>query len=106
MLNIRSRAGSCFASMKASMSGWSQRIVAIMAPRRDPADITVRHMESQQSMKVSGPEASDPTPFTSAPFGRMVEKSWPMPPPCCMVSAAPRNSSKMPAMLSGIVPKT
>ena len=33
-LNMRSRPGSRFASMKASMSGWSQRRVAIIAPRR------------------------------------------------------------------------
>ena len=74
-LNIRSRAASCLAAMKSSMSGWSQRIVAIMAPRREPADMIVRHMASQTSMKLSGPEASAATPFTSAPLGRMVEKS-------------------------------
>ena len=61
--------------MNSSMSGWSQRIVAIIAPRRLPADMTVRHMASHTSMKVSGPEASAATPFTSAPFGRIVEKS-------------------------------
>jgi hypothetical protein len=33
-LNMRSLPGSRFASMKASMSGWSQRNVAIIAPRR------------------------------------------------------------------------
>ena len=74
-LNIRSRAGSRLASMNASMSGWSQRMVAIMAPRRDPADMIVRHIASHTSMKESGPEASAATPFTSAPRGRMVEKS-------------------------------
>jgi hypothetical protein len=35
----------------------------------------VRHIASQTSMKLKGPEASAATPFTSAPFGRMVEKS-------------------------------
>ena len=74
-LNILSRAGSDFAVMKASISGWSQRIVAIIAPRRDPADMMVRHIASQTSMNDSGPEASAATPFTSAPLGRMVEKS-------------------------------
>ena len=48
---MRSRAGSFFASMKASISGWSQRIVAIIAPRRLPADMIVRHIASQTSMK-------------------------------------------------------
>ena len=74
-LNMRSRPGSRFASMKASMSGWSQRIVAIIAPRREPALMIVRHMASHTSMNESGPEASAPTPFTGAPFGRRVEKS-------------------------------
>jgi hypothetical protein len=74
-LNILSRPGSRFASMKASISGWSQRKVAIMAPRRWPADMMVRHIASQTSMKVRGPEASAPTPFTGAPLGRSVEKS-------------------------------
>ena len=57
-------------------------------------------------MNDSGPEASAPTPFTGAPCGRSVEKSWPMPPPCCIVSAASRSPSKMPDMSSGIVPMT
>ena len=61
--------------MKSSISGWSQRIVAIIAPRRDPADMIVLHMASQTSMKDSGPEASAATPLTSAPLGRIVEKS-------------------------------
>ena len=57
------------------MSGWSQRSVAIIAPRRLPADMIVRHMLSQTSMNDSGPEASAPTPRTGAPWGRRVEKS-------------------------------
>ena len=46
-----------------------------MAPRREPALMMVRHIESQTSMKDSGPEASAPTPITGAPCGRKVEKS-------------------------------
>jgi len=57
------------------MSGWSHRIVAIIAPRRLPADMIVRHIASQTSMKDKGPEASAATPWTTAPRGRMVEKS-------------------------------
>ncbi len=75
MLNIRNRAESALAEMKSSISGWSQRIVAIIAPRREPALMIVRHIASHTSMKLSGPEASAATPFTSAPLGRMVEKS-------------------------------
>jgi len=61
--------------MKASISGWSHRDVAIIAPRRAPADMMVRHIASHTSMKDSGPEASAPTPLTGAPFGRSEEKS-------------------------------
>jgi hypothetical protein len=49
--------------------------VPIIAPRRDPADMMVRHIASQTSMKLTGPDASAPTPRTSAPFGLSVEKS-------------------------------
>ena len=66
----------------------------------------VRHIESHTSMKESGPEASAPTPCTGAPIGRRVEKSCPMPPPCCMVSAASFTFSKIDAMSSPIVPMT
>ena len=59
-----------------------------MAPRRDPADMIVRHIASHTSMKLNGPDASAPTPLTGAPLGRSVEKSCPMPPPCCIVRAA------------------
>ena len=74
-LKLRSRPDCRLAAMKSSMSGWSQRIVAIMAPRRAPADMMVRHMASHTSMKDSGPDASAPTPFTAAPFGRSELKS-------------------------------
>src|SRR5476649_2062481 len=77
-----------------------------MAPRREPALMMVRHIESHTSMNESGPEASAPTPFTGAPLGRKVEKSCPMPPPCCMVSAASFTFSKIDAMSSSIVPMT
>ena len=74
-LNIRKRTGSDFAEINCSMSGWSQRIVAIIAPRLDPALMIVRHIESQTSIKESGPEASAATPSTKAPLGLIVEKS-------------------------------
>ena len=54
-LKLRSRPASRLAAMKSSMSGWSQRMVAIMAPRRAPADMMVRHIASHTSMKDSGP---------------------------------------------------
>ena len=67
-MKFRSLAGSAFASMKASISGWSQRIVPIIAPRLAPADMIVLHMASQTSMKLTGPDASAPTPRTWRAF--------------------------------------
>ena len=49
--------------------------VAIIAPRRWPALMMVRHMASHTSMKDKGPEASAPTPSTRRALGRRVEKS-------------------------------
>ena len=58
---MRRRSASRLASMKSSMSGWSTRIVPIIAPLRLPALMIVRHIESHMFMKESGPEASAPT---------------------------------------------
>jgi len=77
-----------------------------MAPRRAPADMMVRHMLSHTSMNDSGPDASAPTPRTGAPLGRSEEKSYPIPPPCCMVSAASRRWSKMLPRSSPMSPMT
>ena len=62
---------------QALMSGWSQRITAIIAPRREPADMTARHIASQMFMKESGPEGHPRRAplITGAPLGRSVEKS-------------------------------
>jgi hypothetical protein len=57
------------------MSAATIRNVAIIAPRRLPADMMVRHIASHTSMNDKGPEASAATPITAAPRGRMVEKS-------------------------------
>ena len=45
------------------MSGWSQRSVAIMAPRRAPVERMVPHMASHTCMNETGPEAMLPTPL-------------------------------------------
>ena len=88
------------------MSGWSHLNVPIIAPRLEPALIIVRHIESHTSIKVKGPEASAPTPITGAPLGLRVEKSYPIPPPCCIVSAASLRCSNIPSILSGMHPIT
>ncbi|MBS1184851.1 MAG: hypothetical protein H6R09_452 [Proteobacteria bacterium] len=74
-LKCRSTAGSRLASTKVSMSGWSQRSVAIIAPRRAPVDSMVAHIASQMCMKETGPEAMLPVAAATMPAGRRVEKS-------------------------------
>ena len=104
-LKLRRRAGSRLASMNASMSGWSQRSVAIMAPRRarrhDGAAHGVPHVHEADRPGGVRPDAGD-----ARPFGRSVEKSWPMPPPCCIVSAASFTASKMAPRSSSTRPMT
>jgi hypothetical protein len=61
--------------MNSSMSGWSQRSTPICAPRRAPADSTVSQERSNTRMYETGPLARECVPFTSAPLGRIEEKS-------------------------------
>ena len=57
------------------------RAVMVAAHRRHhraaacPGGHENMHMASHTSMKDSGPDASAPTPFTAAPFGRSELKS-------------------------------
>ena len=74
-LKWRSSAASRLASMKVSMSGWSQASVAIIAPRRAPVDSMVAHIASQMRMKDTGPEAMVPLACATMPAGRSGEKS-------------------------------
>ena len=69
------RPPSRLASMKSPMSGWSQRSIAICAPRRAPADSSVSQLLSNTRMYDSGPLARECVPCTSAPRGRIAEKS-------------------------------
>ncbi len=61
--------------MNSSTSGWSQRSTPICAPRRLPADSTVSQDRSKTRMYDTGPLARERVPLTSAPLGRMAEKS-------------------------------
>ena len=61
--------------MKSSISGWSQRIIPICAPRRAPADSSVSQLLSNTRMYEIGPLARECVPCTSAPLGRIGEKS-------------------------------
>jgi len=55
--------------------GWSQRSTPIWRPRRLPADSTVSQERSKTRMYDTGPLARERVPLTSAPLGRMAEKS-------------------------------
>ena len=57
------------------MSGWSQRSVAIIAPRLAPVDSIVAHVASHIRMNDTGPEAMLPVACATVPAGRNVEKS-------------------------------
>ncbi len=61
--------------MKSSTSGWSQRSMPICAPRRAPADSSVSQLLSNTRMYDNGPLAREWVPCTSAPRGRIAEKS-------------------------------
>ncbi len=90
------------ASTNSSTSGWSQRSVAIMAPRRAPVDSSVAHIASQMRMNETGPEAMLPRVAAAVPRGRSVEKSTPMPPPHCIVTALRRKCSKIASIESSM----
>jgi len=92
------------AAMNSSISGWSQRKVAIIAPRREPVERMVPHIESQICMKDNGPDAMPPVPRALVPRGRSVEKSTPIPPPFCMVTAASSRARKIPGIESSTGP--
>jgi hypothetical protein len=57
-------------------------------------------------MKETASEAMFPAPFAGVPRGRSVEKSTPMPLPCCMVSAVSCKARKIRGIESPIVPMT
>ena len=88
------------------MSGWSQRSVAIIAPRRRLVSSSVRQVVSQMAMNDTGPEARPPVSAAGLPRGRSVEKSKPTPPPCCIVIAPSRSAARIPSSESSIGPIT
>ena len=87
---MRELSGARFAATNASMSGCSHDITPIIAPRRGPISVTVAHICSHSCMNDTGPDERPPVASVFAPFGRNGEKSVPMPPPSCIVTAASR----------------
>ena len=92
--------------MNSAISGWSTRRTPICAPRLCPAELIVLHTASKIPMKLRGPLERLSKPLMSAPDGRSVLKSYPIPPPSCIVLAACCAANMMPSMLSGIVIET
>ena len=77
-----------------------------MAPRREPVDKMVPHIASHICMKETGPDAMLPARLACVPCGLRVEKSIPMPPPCCIVTAPSCRARKMPGIESSTIPMT
>ncbi len=105
-LKCVSRPARRLASMKSATSGCSHESVPIIAPRRGPTPVTVSDIWFHSSMNETGPDAMPPVASAGAARGRSVEKSMPMPPPCCIVSADSRSAAKMPSSESSTVPIT
>ena len=57
------------------MSGWSQRSVAIIAPRRAPALPIASHIRSAIRISATGPGAVPPVSGRELPSGAASEKS-------------------------------
>src|SRR5690554_1755269 len=63
-LNWRKRPSSRLALINSKTSGWLISKVAICAPRRPPAEDTVKHILSKISINDNGPEVVAPAPAT------------------------------------------
>ena len=88
------------------MSGWSTLRTPICAPRLCPELAIVWQIESNIPIKDTGPEDLESKDLMRSPFGRSNEKSYPIPPPLLIVSAASEALSIMFVIESSIVPDT
>ena len=86
--------------MNSSMSGWSTRSTAMLAPRLVPPCAIAPNAQSYTCMNETGPLARPMLDRTMAFFGRSLLNEKPMPPPVCWISAALRSVEKMPSGLS------
>ena len=77
-----------------------------MAPRRSLVVCSVAQSASQTRMNETGPEATWPVASARVPPGRNVEKSYPTPPPCCIVIAPSSSARQIPSIESSIGPMT
>ncbi len=100
MLKLLSLASSCLAVMKSRMSGWSTRMMPMLAPRRVPPCLMVSVAASNTLMKESGPDDTPLVLSTRSFLGRTREKENPVPPPLLWMRAVFLTASKMESMES------
>ncbi len=81
--------------MKSMMSGWSTRMMPMLAPRRVPPCLIVSVAASNTFMKDSGPEETPLVERTTSLAGRTREKEKPVPPPLLWIRAVCLMASKM-----------
>jgi hypothetical protein len=80
-LKFSSCPGARLALMNSSMSGWSTRSTAMLAPRRRPPARITAVVWSNRCMNDSGPELMPPVDCTRSWRGRSALKENPVPPP-------------------------
>ena len=95
MLKLLSLASSCFAVMKSRMSGWSTRMMPMLAPRRVPPCLMVSVAASKTLMNESGPDDTPLVLSTRSFLGRTREKLKPVPPPLLWMRAVFLTASKI-----------
>ena len=100
MLKLLRRSSSCLAVMKSRMSGWSTRMMPMLAPRRVPPCLMVSVAASKTLMNESGPLETPLVLFTTSLCGRTREKEKPVPPPLLWMRAVFLMASKMDSMES------
>src|SRR5450830_1095604 len=100
MLKLLRRSSSCLALMKSRMSGWSTRMMPMLAPRRVPPCLMVSVAASKTLMKESGPLETPLVLSTTSLCGRTREKLKPVPPPLLWMRAVFLMASKMDSMES------
>ena len=81
MLKLLRRSSSCLAVTKSRMSGWSTRMMPMLAPRRVPPCLMVSVAAANTLMKDSGPLETPLVLSTTSFCGRTREKENPVPPP-------------------------
>ncbi len=100
MLKLLRRSSSCLAAMNSRMSGWSTRMMPMLAPRRVPPCLIVSVAASKTLMNESGPDDTPLVLSTTSLCGRTREKEKPVPPPLLWMRAVFLMASKIDSMES------